>query len=163
MLAGVALLALAGCKDLDGFRPGCPNVAVVRDAGTAYVAGADGQLAHKATLTGFGGTCEYDESGVTIEADLSIRAQSGPAFAGGTAHYEYFVAVTDADRNVLAKQVFGADVNLSGGTGVVQERLVQFIPLPPTVDGRYYEVLAGFQLAPEQVEANRRMNEAPRQ
>ncbi|HYC03354.1 MAG TPA: hypothetical protein VED40_08690 [Azospirillaceae bacterium] len=158
-LLGLALLALAGCGTDDGFVAGCPNVAVVRDAGTFVAGDAGGQLAHKATMTGFGGTCEYDETGVTVRADLAIRAQSGPAFAGGAASYEYFVAVTDADRNVLAKQVFATSVNLAGGTGTVTERLVQFIPLPPTVDGRYYEVLAGFQLTPDQVEANRRMNE----
>lgn len=153
-MAGVALLGLSACgSDRDSFRPGCPNVGIVRDAATWRQAGG------VATLARVDAVCEYDDDGVTVAADLTITARAAEGAGGGRLPLEYFVVVTDPQRNVIAKQVFTTGVDVTGGTGAAAESLSQFIPAAPTVDARWYEVLVGFQLPPEQVETNRRLNE----
>lgn len=153
-MAGVALLALSGCgSDRDSFRPGCPNVGIVRDAATWRQEGG------VAVMARVDAACEYEDTGVTVTADLTITGRTAEGANPGRLPLEYFVVVTDPQRNVIAKQVFATGVDISGGTGAVAESLVQFIPAAPTVDARWYEVLVGFQLPPEQVETNRRVNE----
>lgn len=152
-LAGLAMLALAGCAENDGMVAGCPNVGVLRDAGTLYA--AEGT----AILSSILANCAYDDTSVTVAANLVI---SGRAAEGGTATsipVTYFVAVTDPNRNIISKTTFTTSVPLSGGSGTVQETLNQVIPAPKTVDARWFEVLVGFQMDPAAVEANRKANE----
>jgi hypothetical protein len=130
----------------------------VRDAGTRIDATPAGDLAVKAIMTDFSGKCVYDEKGVKITAQLSIRAETGPAHSGGPVALPYFVAITDPDRNIIDKQMFTATIPVSGGAGTATEQVSEFIPLPVTVDGRYYEILTGFQLSPEQIDANIKRN-----
>jgi len=158
-LLGISLLALAGCNSNEGFTPGCPNVAIVRDAGTYRMPGTDGQVAATAVMSSVRALCEYEDTGVTVNAVMTVTASPIQGQSVSSVPVEYFVAVLDPARNVLAKQIFGVTVPINGDTGAVAEELVQFIPAPKTVDARYYEVLVGFQLPAEQVEANRRMNE----
>ncbi|WP_162937310.1 hypothetical protein [Indioceanicola profundi] len=152
----LALLALAGCAESGNFRPGCPNVGIVRDAGTLRTDGAT------ALMSSLPAMCQYEDSGVNVTAVLTIQATADEGSSVTSVPVEYFVAVTDPERNVLAKQVFATTIPLNGGKGSVQESLVQFIPAPVTVDARWYEVLVGFQLSQDQVEMNRRSNEARR-
>ncbi|ACJ01004.1 hypothetical protein [Rhodospirillum centenum] len=158
LLAAVALAGLAGCESAKGFRPGCPNVGVLRDAGTYRVPGADGATFATAVINPPAALCEYSDDGVTIATTFTISARATAGF-DGTVPVDYFVAVTDPQRNVIAKQVFSTAIRMDGGSGAVGEETEQFIPAPRTVDARYYEVLVGFQLPPEQVETNRQVNQ----
>lgn len=157
---GVALL-LAGCaSESESFRPGCPNVGVLRDAGTFRMVDAQGQLQGVAVLSDVQAICEYSDTGVTVEATLTIRGTPADGASPGRIPVEYFVAVTDPNRNILAKQTFATGVDVPGGqTGFALEQLVQFIPAARTIDARWYEVLIGFQLPQEQLDTNRIMNE----
>jgi hypothetical protein len=160
-LALGALGLLAGCEGVDRaeFKPGCPNVAIVRDAGSLRSVAADGSVTASLVMSNLQAICEYDDTGVTVSATLTIRVTPIEGGKGGTVPVEYFVAVTDPNRVILAKQIFVAQAD-AGSVNFIQEDLVQFIPAPKTVDARYYEVLVGFQLPPEQGEANRRANDA---
>ncbi len=162
LAAGGALaLLLAGCaSESESFRPGCPNVGVLRDAGTFRLLDAQGQLQGVAVLSDIQAICEYSDTGVTVRATLAIRGTPAEGADPGRIPVEYFVAVTDPNRNILARQTFATGIDVPGGqTGFALEDLVQFIPAPRTIDARWYEVLIGFQLPPEQVETNRIMNE----
>lgn len=152
-LAGMGVLTLGACSDSEHMIAGCPNVGVLRDAGTAR------SEAGVAVLSGILANCGYDDNSVTVAANLVI---TGRAAEGGTATsipVTYFVAVTDPDRNILSKKTFTTTVPLSGGAGTVEEKLTQVIPAPKTMDARWFEVLVGFQLTPEEVAANRASNE----
>ncbi|TWB21318.1 hypothetical protein FBZ89_105191 [Nitrospirillum amazonense] len=163
LLLGMPLmLSLAACANKNvGYRPGCPTVAIVRDASSVGVPGANGQLSYTAVMPNIEGRCEYAEKGVTMTEELRVGASTGPAYTGGPLPLTYFVAVTNADRKILTKQTYNVTLDVSTGSGGSVERLTQFIPLSPEVDGRYYEVLVGFQLTPEQLEANIRFNSKP--
>jgi len=160
-LAALGLLALSACQgDSGGFIPGCPNVGILRDAGTLRITGPDGNQQATAVMSSLGASCAYGDDGVTVNARLGIVGEAQAGYAAGAIPLDYFVVVTDPERNVIAKQVFGSTIALNGGQGAVIEDLQQFIPAPRTVDARWYEVLVGFQLPPEQAITNRMMNEA---
>lgn len=165
LLLGAPLMAgLAGCSNPNvGFRPACPTVSIVRDAGLVGVTAPDGRLTYTAVLSRIDGRCAYDEEGLTINENLRLGVNPGPAYTGGPVTVQYFVAVTDPDRKLLSKKVFPVTLDLSGGAVGSVEKLKQFIPVGPTTDGRYYEVLVGLQLTPEQLSGNIRMNNLPRQ
>ncbi|WP_114395059.1 hypothetical protein [Oleisolibacter albus] len=148
-LAGAALLSLSGCGESTGFIAGCPNLGIVRDGALVKQAGGDALLAN------IQGDCSYSDTGVTVDAILTITANG----TGSSVPVQYFVAVTDPQRNVLSKQVFNSAVPLNNGTGMVRERFQQVIPAPKTMDARWYEVLVSFQLDTTQLDANRAMNE----
>lgn len=152
-LAGMGLLALSGCAENDAMVPGCPNVGVLRDAGTAK------SEAGIAILSGIYANCAYDDNAVTIAASLEITARGREGGTATSIPVTYFVAVTDPDRKIISKKTFTATVPLSGGHGQLEETLQQVIPAPKTMDARWYEVLVGFQLTPEEVAANRASNE----
>jgi len=154
VLALGTLLALTACESTEGFRPGCPNVGILRDAGTLRTTGPDGQPAAVAVMTSLPAVCSYDDGGVTVSAALTIRAAGVEGRGPATLPVEYFVAVTDPNRNVIARQVFATSIDMAGGDGAVAEELVQFLPAPQTVDARYFEVLVGFILSPDQLNAN---------
>lgn len=149
-LAGMGMLALAGCAENDAMVAGCPNVGVLRDAGTLRT---DQGVA---ILSGILANCGYDDTSVTIAASVMITARASEGAAGGTIPITYFVAVTDPNRNILSKKTFTTSVATGTDT---QETLTQVIPVPKTMDARWFEVLVGFQLTPEQVAANRNANE----
>lgn len=149
-LAGMGMLALTGCAENDHMVAGCPNVGVLRDAGTLRT---DQGVA---ILSGILANCGYDDNSVTIAASVMITGRANEGVAGGSIPVTYFVAVTDPNRNILSKKTFTTSVALGTDT---QETLTQVIPVPKTMDARWYEVLVGFQLTPEQVAANRNSNE----
>lgn len=147
------MLALAGCAENDGIVAGCPNVGVLRDAGTLYA--PEGT----AILSSILANCAYDDTSVTVAANLVISGRAAEGGAATAIPVTYFVAVTDPNRNIISKTTFTATVPLSGATGEANESFTQVIPAPKTVDARWFEVLVGFQMDPAAVEANRKANE----
>jgi len=152
-LAGLGLLALGGCTDNEFMQAGCPNVGVLRDAGTLH---SDGNVA---ILSGLVANCAYSDTNVTIAASLQITGRAKEGVTDGAIPVTYFVTITDPDRNIISKKSFTTTVPLTGGSGLVEEQLTQVIPAPKTMDARWYEMLVGFQLTPEEVAANRANNE----
>src|SRR6185295_1718870 len=110
-----------------------PTVAVVRDAGTRIDSASDGQVTGKAVMTDFSGACEYSSKGVAVTANLTINGEAGPAATGQPLTYDYFIAVTDPDRTILAKQVMQVTLPVAGGKAQAVDRVSQFISLPPQV------------------------------
>lgn len=151
--AGLAMLALSGCAENEGFKAGCPNVGILRDAGTLRT---DQGVA---VLSGIFANCAYDDTHVRIAANLDISGRVNEGGSATSLPVTYFVSVVDPNRNVITKKNFSTTIPLNGGKGMVQETLEQTIPVPKTVDARWYEVLVGFQITPEQADANRATNE----
>ncbi len=102
--------------------------------------------------------CKYDRQGVTVDLQLAIRAQRGPADQTRRAQLEFFVAVADAQRNILNKAVFPAVFEFREGQTTVArvEELEPVIPRATAETGPTYEILVGFQLTPDEIEWNRR-------
>jgi hypothetical protein len=163
---------VAACSGSGGKAPaetaaaepaGCPRVTVVRDAAevTQFREGGGRDMTDvksRAAVVDFTGGCEYDRNGVTVNLNLVLGAERGPAAShdkSGT--YRYFVAITDPAGQIVAKQEFDTTIDFSPnvGRGGSVEELSQQIPLENGASGASYEVLVGFQLAPADLEFNR--------
>jgi hypothetical protein len=166
LLAPLAAAACGGGETYDPLQAtGCPRVAIVADAAEVveFRPGPGRDLTDvvaRGVMGELGGACEYDsEAGtVTVEVQLPIVGERGPAATGDDAAFRYFVAVADPARTILAKEVFDTSVAFEEGqtrAGTVEE-LEQVIPIPSGAAGAGYQVLIGFQLTPEQLDFNRR-------
>lgn len=175
-----ALLALTGCSSVssvtssvgsalglgggeDRVGAGCPRVAIVRDAAmaTQFRAGSGrdpSDVVSRAQLANITGGCEYGREGVTVNVDLALVAERGPAMQGAQGSYQYFVAIVDPQEQVVAKREFPTTVDFPGNAtrSGSKEELQQFVPLPKGQGARDWQVLIGFQLTPDQLEHNRR-------
>ena len=69
--------------------------------------------------------------------------------------YPYFVAVTDEDGKILAKEIFAASVSYSSEQETIKQIETINQLLPKTRDASDYTVLLGFQLNEEQLIYNR--------
>jgi len=173
-------LGLAGCGGNDEADPalaeepppppprpapeptGCPRVAIIDDAAQLVVyrpgPGRDlTDVALRGVIAGFDGGCEYFDDHVAITMRLSIAAEQGPAAVGDTAEFDYFIALADPQERILTKEVFQTSVTFPPGgdqAGTV-ETLGYRIPLDEPATGRFYQVLVGFQLTPQQLDDNR--------
>jgi hypothetical protein len=170
-LAFTALMAalagsLGGCggSRSDAAAPPCPKVAVLADAShlTVYREGPGRDLTDvvfEADLGRITGQCIYArrKDDVVVDMKVQITARRGPADRNRAADFVYFVAVVDAQSNVLARQEFRSQIVFRPDqtTVVTLEELEPRIPLKRDQPGSDFDVLVGFKLTPEQVERNR--------
>lgn len=142
--------------------PRCPRVAIVRGADevTRFREGVGQDLTDvtsRAILADFTGGCEPGAEQVSVDLNLILAAEKGPALQGDSADYRYFVAVADSQGTVLAKEEFDTTVAFPAGqsrAGTVEE-LSQTIPLAEGRGAGDYQILLGFQLTPQELSYNR--------
>lgn len=166
MFAGLG--ALGGCFNLDALNDD-PNVGPCPVAGALYDANrvVDVQGLERHENVGFTGAieavrgyCRYiGDNPITMEIEIDFAFGKGPKAEGDTHTYPYFVSVTRRDRLVLAKEKFSTDVRFPKGKDIVRRtEKVDGIVIPratATVNGTNFEVIAGFDLTPEQLAYNR--------
>lgn len=161
------LFALTGCSILGTpAKPGdvalaCPKVGIVRELQevTQFRPGGKDMtdISSRAALTDYSGNCEYGSDGVTLNLNLFVLAERGPAMQGNQASYRYFVAVARPDEEAPATKIeFDTTVEFpKGQTRVVtKEELAPKIPVPKDINAKNWKVLVGFQLTPEQLDFN---------
>ena len=172
-------LALFGCQRIGerlGLRerpmvlldigPICPSTAVLADAvtvtklkpGTAAPGPANVLL--RAEMSQAELKCDYDRVKNTLSVDVSfdVRAtRSAGTAEGPDPSLDYFVAVVDADGNVLSKRVLQSQPALGRNNAGVYTQKVSKFPVPLAMDKRPYdyEILTGFQLTPAELAYNR--------
>jgi hypothetical protein len=142
----------------------CPYVKVLYDA-ARYVELKDGQTS--ASAVGFTGEIENMASACEYKGDEPIRVQArllfglgrGPSAASAHKTYRYWVAVTDRNRAILAKQYFDLPIDFGPGEDRV-ERVedITGISIPRNdikVSGANFEVLIGFDVTPDMATFNR--------
>ncbi|MBP0443372.1 hypothetical protein J8J14_01150 [Roseomonas sp. SSH11] len=175
-LALSALVALAGCNG--GATPAagpaqavaagqaqCPRVSVLEEGAvlTRHRAGArpgPRAVELEARLADIRPRCELAprNAGLDVTLVVQVQAQRGPALAGREAELPYFIAVTDAEGGrVLNRGSDSLRVSFGGdgrATAEGEEMMVR-IPGDPRLAAERV-ILVGFQLTPEQLEANRR-------
>ena len=168
LLAAGAVAVLSGCS---GMGPGsndaadaalaCPKVNIVRDLQEVTVFRTGGKdltdLESRAALVDYTGNCEYTSSGVTVNVNVFLVAERGPALPGNTAKYQYFVALAQPDDTLVSKAYFDTDVTFVTGQprAGTREELAPKIPLPKDGNAKDWKIYLGFQLTPEQLEFNR--------
>ncbi len=168
--AALSLLAVTGCKSTqDALRIGeaaernpgpCPRAFALHDASRLVDFKGDGK--ERFPNVGFTGEinsvrslCRYFADR-PIDADLTIDFSlgKGPAAGTQTATYEYFVAVTRKNIDVINKRTFPLSVTFPDGADRVNvTETIDKILIPranDTTSGENFEIIVGFVVTPQQ-------------
>ena len=141
----------------------CPFVKVLYDAGR-YVEFAEqreaaGAVSWTGEIQGVAANCRYREKDpIRVDVEVLFAFGKGPRAEGDQKTYNWWVAVTERNRTVLAKEYFATQADFDGGDrAAVRERLGG-ITIPragPGVSGSNFEILVGFDVTPQMAEFNR--------
>ncbi|MGV3577445.1 Tat pathway signal sequence domain protein [Brevundimonas sp.] len=140
----------------------CPFVKILYDA--ARFVEMEGGRAASANV-GFTGEIEgvtagcsyHDDEPITVEMNALFRLGRGPTAQGDQRTYRYWIAVTERNTAILAKEYFDLPVDFEGAStaSVTQERTIVIPRADATTSGGNFEVLIGFDVTPEMAEFNR--------
>ena len=142
----------------------CPYVKVLYDAARYHEFKDNKESAASAIWTGeiegISSDCAYKGTQpIHVGMNIGFSLGRGPQAAGQTKTYHYWVAVTERDKTVLAKQEFDLPVTFKPGEDTVHVNTqVAGIEIPRadiTVSGANFEVLVGFDVTPEMADFNR--------
>jgi len=163
----LALAALAaGCAVLDPpVQPPCPPILVLKDAAqlVRYRPGPGRDVTDAlfdANVANFQAKCKYDRKRTKVNVDLYVDfdVRRGPANTTRKAAFDYFVAIPKFYPAPQGKRVFTTTAAFKGYQTRLRYRdhVELAVPLDPKRPRDEYAVYLGFQLTPEDVEANRR-------
>jgi hypothetical protein len=142
----------------------CPFVKTLYDA-SRYVEFKDAREASAnvgftGEIQGISAGCHYkDNEPITVVMDILFEMGKGPQAAGAAKTYHYWVAVTDRNREVIARQNFDLPVSFPAGKDRVYltDSLTNIV-IPRgsiTTSGANFEILVGFDVTPQMAEFNR--------
>ena len=140
----------------------CPYVKVLYDAGR-YVEFEGGResantVQYSGEIQGLSSACEYkDAEPIRVSMELLFGLGKGPKATGDRKTYRYWVAVTQRNQGVIAKEYFDLPVKFDGDRALVTEK-VEGIVIPRAsleTSGANFEVLVGFDVTPQMAEFNR--------
>lgn len=168
--AALSILALAGCRSTKEVlaigeaaeaNPGpCPRAFALYDASRFVEIAGDGT--ERFGNVGFTGEIDkvrslcryYGDRPISGDLTIDFSLGRGPAAAGETATYNYFVAVTRKNIDVLQKTTFPMTVTFPPGQDRIRvTETVDEILIPrknDTTSGENFEIIVGFEVSPEQ-------------
>lgn len=140
----------------------CPYVKVLYDA-ARYVELADNRPAianvgYTGEIEGVTAGCSYrGEEPITVQMNVLFNLGRGAQATADQRSYRYWIAVTERNTAVLAKEYFDLPVDFKGGqTASVEEERTIVIPRKDIgVSGSNFEILVGFDVTPEMAAFNR--------
>ncbi len=142
----------------------CPFVKSLYDA-ARYVEFKDGREASAAVawsgeIQGISAGCAYkDEQPIEVTMEVLFELGKGPQATERKKTYRYWVAVTDRNRAVIAKETFSLPVTFPEGEDrVYVTETIGNITIPRAgiaVSGSNFEVLIGFEVTPQMAAFNR--------
>lgn len=141
----------------------CPFVKVLYDAGRYHEFAGGQELAnnvlYSGEIQGVSAGCQYrDDDPIKVSTRVLFSLGKGPKATSDTKTFRYWVAVTDRNRSVLAKEWFDLPVRFNGRERVDVEDMIEGIVIPRaalTTSGSNFEVLIGFEVTPEMAAFNR--------
>jgi hypothetical protein len=142
----------------------CPFVKVLYDAGR-YAEFKDDReaasaVAYTGEIQGVSSICTYKAADpIKVEVEMLFALGRGPQATSSNKTYRYWVAVTQRNQAVLAKEYFDLPVSFDGGQDrkLVTERL-KGIVIPRAnvkVSGSNFEILVGFDVTEKMAAFNR--------
>ena len=166
-LALALLMPLVGCgPGRNEFAPQCPTARLIPALSSVTRYAGPGpthdltDLVLAAQVTDVQGSCKAgdDRSTLPTTAVVTISVQRGPSMQGREADLPVFLAVIDGET-VLDKKIFPVHVvfppnvdRLAMNSGDISLNL----PVSQDKSGSAYQIIAGFQLTPDELAANRR-------
>lgn len=161
---GLALLVLAGCNTANVNN--CPVAVILANASRMVVfkPGATKDLsgeAYRVFLTSTSTGCSIDQKTGKTDSSLTLqfRATRAPSAEGAHFTVPYFVAVTQGPR-LIAKRILNVSFDFAPGaaTATFSASPADFnIQMEKGHRPFEYELMAGFQMTPAQVEYNKKM------
>jgi hypothetical protein len=142
----------------------CPFVKVLYDAARVVefngAQQASAAVAYTGEINDLNAACEYrDAQPITVHVRLNFALGRGPQATSSQRTYRYWVAVTQRNQAVLAKEYFDLPVTFPAGQDRVRiEETLGNITIPRAnigVSGSNFEILVGFDVTPEQAAFNR--------
>jgi hypothetical protein len=158
----VLLLLASGCAaPRDQFAPACPRLAFLTPTAdlALFRPGSDTHDLTALMLAGrmqdIKGECHPGKETNTVEATVTVSAEltRGPAMNGNAAEVPLYVAVIEGDR-ILDKHVYplvAAFPSNVDRVGVTTPKVLMVLPVTPTKSAAAYQILAGFQLTPDEL------------
>ena len=140
----------------------CPYVKILYE-GARYVEMTEGRpslqtVGYTGEIEGVVSDCGYQsDEPITVEMRTLFNLGRGPQAQGDARTYRYWIAVTERNSAVLAKEYFDLPVTF-GGADRTQAEASQTIVIPradATTSGGNFEVLIGFDVTPQMAEFNR--------
>ncbi len=161
VILGLSML-LTGCSSDEDRQIACPRPVTVVDASKVTRFAGDGRdltdVLFEARILSADIVCDLDE--LTVDATMQVRfaASRGPAERQRRIRFEYFVAISNAAREILLREEFDVDIEFPGNrTEVVAlEELTPQIPLGAGERPSDFRVYLGIKLSREEIEFNRR-------
>jgi len=140
----------------------CPYVKVLYDA-ARYVElvgdrAAIANVGFTGEIEGLVSDCAYQsDQPITVQTRVQFSLGRGPQAQGEQRTYRYWIAVTERNRAILAKEYFDLPVEFDGATSttVTQDQTIVIPRAEATTSGDNFEVLVGFDVTPAMAEFNR--------
>lgn len=141
----------------------CPYVKILYDAARYLEFSGDRPAAADVVYTGeieeVIADCSYrEDEPITVNMDILFHLGRGPQADSAQRTYRYWVAVTDRNTAVLAKEYFDLPVDFGASDRTYVTEEIENIVIPratQTVSGSNFEILIGFDVTPEMAELNR--------
>lgn len=140
----------------------CPYVKVLYDAARYVELTGDrvtmANVGFTGEIEGLVSDCSYQsDQPITVQTRVQFNLGRGPQAQGDGRTYRYWIAVTERNRAVLAKEYFDLPVNFDGATSttVTQDQTIVIPRAEATTSGDHFEVLVGFDVTPAMAEFNR--------
>lgn len=142
----------------------CPYVKALYDAGRFIefkdAREASANVMYSGEIQDISSGCEYkDAQPIKVAIDVLFELGRGPQASGNQKTYRYWVAVTDRNRSVLAKESFNLPVSFPAGQDrVLITEHIKEIVIPRAkmeTSGSNFEILIGFDVTPQMADFNR--------
>ena len=171
-LIGISVLGLSGCKTagkvLNNKEAHQKNAGPCPVAFSLYEASRLVEFTGKESYETIGFTAEINKvrslcryfgiNPISADLEMDIAFGRGPAAQGRTATYEYFIAVTRKNIDVIEKKIFPITITFPAGQDVVYAtESIGEILIPranENTSGANFEIIVGFELTPEQIAFN---------
>lgn len=141
----------------------CPFVKILYDA-ARYVEmpfdqPSSSSVGFTGEIQGVTANCVYREDDpIQVNMNVLFELGRGPQAQGDHRTYRYWIAVTERNSAVLAKEYFDLPVNFRGQQRTSVEEEIRGIIIPRAdiaTSGSNFEILVGFEVTPEMAEFNR--------
>ena len=140
----------------------CPYVKILYDAARYVELTGDrvssSNVAFTGEIEGLTSDCAYQgDDPITVQTRVLFNLGRGPEAEGDARTYRYWIAVTERNKAVLAKEYFDLPVDFDGAetTSVTQDQTIVIPRAAATTSGDNFEVLVGFDVTPQMAEFNR--------
>lgn len=166
---GLLMLGLAGCGGTKSIgKLSCPTPLIAPDLDAAAVLRPGGSgpedLRFGVKLASVNSKCSTEKIGLSADIRIAfVVARADQQVKRGD--FAYFVAIADAQRNILTKKEYKVGVEFSPRLKQlnVTDQVAVGLPLHDLSNGGKYLIIVGLQLTPEQLEFNRKQGQEQEQ